>query len=142
MFTPSRGLREGDPLSPYLFLLCAECLIVLLAQAEAQEEIIGVKVCRDAPAISNLLFADDSLILMKETALMQGVLNASSMITVKPRVNWSAKSSIFFSPNMAVEEWATICTSLDIMTKALNDKYLGLPTVVGVDRTKFFSVSV
>ena len=58
LISPSRGLRQGDPLSPYLFLLCAEGLTGLLAKAEEREELIGVKVCRAAPAISNLLFAD------------------------------------------------------------------------------------
>jgi hypothetical protein len=54
----------------------------------------------------------------------------------------TAKSSIFFSPNTAVEEWATICTILDIMTEALNDKYLGLPAMVGVDWTDSFQFLV
>lgn len=64
-FIPTRGLRQGDPLSPYLFLLCTEGLIGLLSHAEQSGELIGVKVCHEAPTVSNLLFADDSLILMK-----------------------------------------------------------------------------
>jgi len=66
-FTPTRGIRQGDPLSPYLFLLVAEGLSSLLKGAEIREELKGVRVYRDAPAISHLLFADDSLILMEST---------------------------------------------------------------------------
>jgi hypothetical protein len=65
MFSPTRGLRQGDPLSPYLFLLCAEGLSSLLLFEEEVGGIDGVRVCRNAPSVSHLLFADDSLILMK-----------------------------------------------------------------------------
>jgi hypothetical protein len=65
MFTPTRGLRQGDPLSPYLFLLCAEGLSSLLLHEEEVNVIDGVRVCRNAPSVSHLLFADNSLILMK-----------------------------------------------------------------------------
>ena len=64
MITPTRGLRQGDPISPYLFLIVAEGLSCMLKGAEERGEIEGVKVCREAPPISHLLFADDSLILM------------------------------------------------------------------------------
>jgi hypothetical protein len=65
MFVPTRGLRQGDPLSPYLFLLCVEGLSSLLLHEEEVGGIDGVRVCRNAPSVSHLLFADDSLILMK-----------------------------------------------------------------------------
>ena len=59
---PSRGLRQGDSLSPYLFLIWAEGFTSLLDKAELDGKLHGVVVCKNAPRITNLLFADDSLI--------------------------------------------------------------------------------
>ena len=64
---PSRGLRQGDPLSPYLFLLCAKGFTSLLAKAKLDGSINGVSICRRAPKISNLLFANDSLLFYQAT---------------------------------------------------------------------------
>ena len=65
VFVPERGLRQGDPLSPYRFLLCAEGFSALLNAAESAGLITGVKICANAPSISHLLFADDLLILIR-----------------------------------------------------------------------------
>ena len=62
MIQPSRGIHQGDPISPYLFLLCAEGLTALLNKAESEGRIKGVSICRGAPKITNLMFADDSLL--------------------------------------------------------------------------------
>lgn len=53
--TLGRGLRQGNPLSPYLFLICAEGLTTLLKNAEARGDVHGIKVCRGAPALLHLL---------------------------------------------------------------------------------------
>ena len=48
------------------------------------------------------------------------------------------KSSIFFSPSTNANIKSQVCTILNIMTEALNDKYLGLPTTLGLDKTESF----
>ena len=53
---PHRGLRQGDPLSPYLFILCAEGLSSMLQRAEENGKIEGISVCRGAPRINHLFF--------------------------------------------------------------------------------------
>lgn len=64
---PHRGLRQGDPLSPYLFILCTEILIKNLQKAEELKQITGLKVARASPAVSHLFFADNSLLFCKAT---------------------------------------------------------------------------
>ena len=62
---PSRGLRQGDPISPYLFLLCAERFTSLLQHVEVEGRIHGLSICRWVPTISYLLFADNSPIFCR-----------------------------------------------------------------------------
>ena len=62
---PHRGLRHGDPLSPYLFILCTEALIANIRKAEREKQLTGIKVARACPSVSHLLFADDSLFFCK-----------------------------------------------------------------------------
>uniref|UniRef100_A0A803QDC3 Reverse transcriptase domain-containing protein n=1 Tax=Cannabis sativa TaxID=3483 RepID=A0A803QDC3_CANSA len=57
-----RGIRKGDPLSPYLFLMIAERLSAAIRVYEEQRTFTGFAICRNAPIVSNLLFADDSLL--------------------------------------------------------------------------------
>jgi hypothetical protein len=64
-FFPKRGLRQGDPLSPYLFIICADVLSNLLIKAQNDKKIKGVKIAQGAPEITHLLFADDSLFFCK-----------------------------------------------------------------------------
>ena len=61
-FEPSRGLRQGDPMSPYLFVLCMEKLSVMINNKVAEGLWKPIRICRTGPGISHLLFADDVLL--------------------------------------------------------------------------------
>lgn len=60
-----RGLRQGDPISPYLFILLSELLSKMLLKLESEGKIQGVKFGRIGPALSHLFFADDIMIFCK-----------------------------------------------------------------------------
>ena len=64
-FNPSRGLRQGDPISPYLFLFCANILSLALTKEENQKRIRGIKVGRNGIPFTHLFFADDSLLFFQ-----------------------------------------------------------------------------
>lgn len=60
-FKPTRGLRQGDAMSPYLFLLCVEVLSQMLDRAQCTNQMQGMRLARRCPRVSHLFFADDSL---------------------------------------------------------------------------------
>ena len=62
---PIRGLRQGNPLSPYMFLLCAIGLQRHLHKAESKGAIRGVSICRNGPHVSHLFSADDSVLFCR-----------------------------------------------------------------------------
>ena len=67
LITPTRGLRQSDPLSPYLFLFCAEGLNAILNQASESGDIHGFSICRNGPKLTHLFFADDCLLFCRST---------------------------------------------------------------------------
>lgn len=60
-FEASQGLRQDYPLSPYLFILCEDVLSSFMTQANRDGRIEGIHIRNRGPAISHLLFVDDSL---------------------------------------------------------------------------------
>ncbi|KAL5555254.1 hypothetical protein UlMin_037490 [Ulmus minor] len=63
-FGASRGLRQGDPLSPFLFILVADILGRMMDKAVRIGEVKGFKVGREEEVVSHLQFADDTLFLL------------------------------------------------------------------------------
>ena len=64
-FHPSKGLRQGDPISPYPFLLCAEGLNTLLARASQTKTIQGLSISRGGPQLTHIFFANDSVLFCR-----------------------------------------------------------------------------
>ena len=98
---PGRGLRQGDPLSPYLFLLCVEGLSAMIKKAINDGSMEGVVVCTGGPKLSNLFFADYSLIFCKasldECDSLQWIFHVYEA-ALGQQLN-RAKASLFFSSN-------------------------------------------
>ena len=53
---PTRGIRQGNPLSPYLFLLCSEGLNRMVQKAARENLIRGYSLCKVGPQITHLFF--------------------------------------------------------------------------------------
>ena len=64
---PSRGLRQGDPLSPFIFIMVADAFSQMIQHKVATRAIHGAKASRNGLEISYLLFADDNLLYTRAT---------------------------------------------------------------------------
>jgi hypothetical protein len=109
IFTPTRGIRQGDPISPYLFLLCAEGLSSLFKFTCPQFLAKGVRVGIHAPWVSYLLFADDCLLFTQATE--KGVQRLSEILQT-----YLLGSGIFFSANCDDQMKQNMKTSTGIFT--------------------------
>ena len=66
LICPSRGIRQGDPLSPYIFIMCMEVLsTALLNETQQTRTGVGIKISTDVDRTLYLWFADDCLLFCK-----------------------------------------------------------------------------
>jgi len=135
-FTPSRGIRQGDPISPYLFIICAEALSSLLSQVAISGWLPGVPTSPKGPCLNHLFFADDSLLFCRATPRDWGRL--SSLLEYYKKASGQQlnkeKTSIFFSRNTSQEARDCIFRLSGVPSTHQFDKYLGLPALVGKSR--------
>ncbi|CAN6713710.1 unnamed protein product [Malus baccata var. baccata] len=132
-FTPSKGLRQGDPLSPYLFLLVSEVLSLLIQRESDRGRIEGIQMDRVGPMISHIFFADDTLIFLKAKAR-----NCRNLVQVideycsasGQQVNKS-KSSVFFGGNVPDQLSLHLATILGMEKVGNPGVYLGVPAIWG-----------
>ena len=128
-FHLSRGLRQGDPISLYLFLFYANILSLALTREENQKNLKGVKIGRNGLSFTHILFADDSFIffqndnrsfiaLKKKTILRYCSLSRKS-------TNFN-KSELFCSPNIDPGIQDSLASSLQVKLVQDPSKYLGI----------------
>jgi hypothetical protein len=132
-FIPSRGLRQGDPLSPYLFLFVGEVLSCILKKDTSEGRIAPLKVARGAPGVSSLLFADDSLLFFKATLEEARAVYSSLKLFQRctGQLLSPSKCSVLFSSACPVASQLEIKAILSVSTSTFDEKYLGLPSLEG-----------
>ncbi|KAK6163122.1 hypothetical protein DH2020_002963 [Rehmannia glutinosa] len=138
---PTRGIRQGDPLSPYLFILCSKVFSLILQDLQATGAIHGIAVNRNAPTISHLFFADDTLLFghatVHEATTLQFAIGLYERASGQ-RIN-REKSGILFSPATPMGIQNRICSILNIPEVGGHGKYLGLASVIGANKQQIFS---
>jgi len=70
-FRSSRGLRQGCPLSPFLYIIMAETLSIHLENLRRQKEITGISIVRGIKGINHSLFSNDTLLIGGASSLME-----------------------------------------------------------------------
>ena len=140
-FQPLRGIRQGDPLSPYLFLIVVEGLSALIKKSVEEGVLEGIFVCRRGPKISHLFFTNDSLIFCKATLSdcdpLQWIFQVYKMASGQ-QLN-CAKTSLFFSTNTLREIQEEIKIRFGAQVIKQHEKYLGLPSLVGRNKRANFN---
>ncbi|XP_060972186.1 uncharacterized protein LOC133038144 [Cannabis sativa] len=127
--TLTRGIRQGDLLSSYLFLLVVEGLSATIRAKEKIHQFTALNICKDAPIISHLFFVDESilftLVTTASSAAIKDMLFSYHKATGQT-INL-AKSSIMFSPNTSHDSQDLFRTSLGLGSEGFISKYLGVP---------------
>ena len=138
---PTRGLRQGDPITPYLFLLCIEGLSAMLKKEERAGKIKGVVACRGAPRVSHLLFVDDNIVFCKASEE-----ECDRLIKVLEEYEGDSgqklnkeKTSLFFSKNTPREIKEYVQRRFGAQIIHHHEKYLGLPPLIGRGKCKAFN---
>ena len=139
--SPSRGIRQEDPLSPCLFLLYAKGFSALIHEATMNQQINGISICRGCPLITHLFFADNSLLFCKakeqECHALVTILNRYKEASGQ-KINID-KSSVFFSSKTPQDLRESILNILGPMQDSRHNKYLGLPSMIGKSKAQVFA---
>ena len=114
-FTPSKGLRQGDPLSPHIFILYMEFLSFLIQKVVNEGKWKPTPAQRASPSFSQFLFANELILIAtassKNAQIIKEILDQFySILGLKA---YSEKSRIFFSSNTDPQIQQAISTFLN-----------------------------
>lgn len=128
-FQPSRGLRQGNPLSPYIFIMCMERLSHTIFQSVDYLMWKPIQLSQNRPQLSHLLFADDIILLSKviKTSCHAIIDILNHFTTLSAQTISYLKSKIFFSKNYHTHDKNYNLSCFNMNKGKTFEKYLGFP---------------
>uniref|UniRef100_A0A803QIL1 Reverse transcriptase domain-containing protein n=1 Tax=Cannabis sativa TaxID=3483 RepID=A0A803QIL1_CANSA len=139
-FLPEHGLRQGDPLSPFLFLLCFEGLSCLIFEAERAGKIHGLRFGTMEQRLSHLLFADDNLVFLDanldDSNALKEVLGTYAKMSGQC-INFE-KTEMCVGCKVHDSMANYLASNLGVTLVKTHTKYLGMPTFVGKNKKQVF----
>ena len=137
-FQPERGLKQGDLMSTFLFILCTEGLIHMLNTTARNDKIQGIRFDEEGPMIHHMLFADDSLLICRanqdQAAELMRILKVYEKATGQ-QVS-IAKSAITFGSKVHEDVRNVIKRITGIHKEGGSGSYLGLPECFSGSKTE------
>jgi hypothetical protein len=136
-----RGVRQDDPLSPYLFVICVEAMSFMFHQAEREGGITGISITWGDTCINHLFLADDSLLFYRANIREWGRIQALLVgykAALGQKINWE-KNLFFFSRNTRPDAIAIILQEAGVSSTQQYEKYLGLLALIGRSRVSTFN---
>lgn len=133
-FFPKRGLKQGDPLSPYLFLLIMDVLSRMLYKRISDQLFSRIRIKRGCPYLTHLFFVDDALLFVDPTPTgVQNLLETINAFGIASGqlINFD-KSALKFLANTLEELKKAILDKLGMVEMKSDAKYLGIPSLLGV----------
>ncbi|RVX19456.1 LINE-1 retrotransposable element ORF2 protein [Vitis vinifera] len=124
----SRGLRQGDPLSPFLFTIVADVLSRMLLRAEERNVFEGFRVGRNRTRVSHLQFADDTIFF--SSTREEDLLTLKSVLVVFghiSRLKVNLDKSNMYGINLGQDHLHRLAELLDCKALGWPILYLGLP---------------
>ena len=136
-----RGIRQGDPLSPYIFILCSEVLSGLCTKAQIDGSLQGIRVATECPRVNHLLFADDTMFFCRTNE--QSIKTLNDILRQYEQASGQkinkTKSAITFPRKAPQELKDKVKRNLDIQKEGGVGKYLGLPEHFGRRKKDLFT---
>lgn len=138
---PTRSIRQGDAISPYLFVLCIERLCHAINAARDCGRWKGITLDRYGPVLTHLLFADDMILFAEANTEQAEVIKQclDDFCRASGQKVSYEKSQIFFSANVEEDNRNRIVEKIGIAQTQDMGRYLGVQAMYGRTTKSIFS---
>ena len=143
-FKMEKGLRQGDPLSPYLFILVSEALVCLLKKADDMNLIKALHIGKAKVSLKHLQFADDTRIFAPRNSLcITNYFRILDVFAMMSGLSLNYSKSCFISWNFSDHGWARdIARSVGCLHSTCPFTYLGFPLRDHMNRSSAWKPAV